>query len=253
MKTLQMALCVACAHVFAATPLVVGLGDQATPPYKRGDESLPDSRPGLVVELLQLAAANCDVRLQFKLLPGVRMLKELESSELDSAALLSYTAERAAYALYPMQNGKPVEAQRLATLSYVLYVRPDHQLQWDGHTLQGLMRKVGTNLGWSINNDLDKLGIPAEPAKSVEQNFMKLQAGRIDAYATHELLGDSYLSIHNDMNLTKLQPPVVSKAYYLIFSRQFAGRYPAVSKCMWQKIGNLRERLYQQRMADYLD
>ena len=250
MKTLLITLCLASAPVFAATSLLVGLGDQATPPYKRGDDRLPDRRPGLAVELLQLAAANCDVRLQFKLLPGVRMLKELESSELDGAALLSYTAERAAYAMFPMLNGKPVESQRLATLSYVFYVRPDHHLQWHGSILQGLVRKVGTNFGWSINHDLDKLGIPVEPANSVEQNFMKLQAGRIDAYATHELLGDSYLAIHNDMSLVKLLPPVISKAYYLLFSRNHAGRYPVVTSCMWRQIGIQRERLYQQRMVD---
>ena len=114
-------------------------------------------------------------------------------------------------------------------------------------------RKVGTNLGWSINLDLARLGIPAEPVSSVEQNFLKLQAGRIDAYATHEPLGDSYLARHDNLNLVKLQPPVVSKPYYLIFSRSYAARNPAVAACLWRQVGAQRERLYQQRMHDYLD
>lgn len=253
MRAILTVACLCSLACHAATPLLLGLGDQATPPYKLGEATLPATLPGVAVELLQLAAANCDVALRIKLLPGTRMLKELESGDLDGAGLLSYTAERAAYATYPLQNGKPAEAQRLATLSYVLYARAGHRLQWDGTTLQGLNRKVGTNLGWSINLDLARLGIPAEPASSVEQNFLKLQAGRIDAYATHEPLGDSYLARHDNLNLVKLQPPVVSKPYYLIFSRSYAARNPAVAACLWRQVGAQRERLYQQRMHDYLD
>lgn len=253
MRALLSLMCLASACSLAAGSLLLGLGDQATPPYKLGDATLPATRPGVAVELLQRAAANCDISMRIKLLPGARMLKELESGDLDAAGMLSYTAERAAYAAYPLQNGKPNEAQRLATLSYVLYARQGHRLLWDGNTLQGLTRKVGTNLGWSINLDLERLGIPAEPVSSVEQNFMKLQAGRIDAYATHEPLGDSYLSRHDGLNLVKLQPPLVAKPYYLIFSRSYAARNPALASCLWRQVGTLRDKLYQQRMHDYLD
>lgn len=253
MKALLTLMWLASASSLAATSLLLGLGDQATPPFKLGDAALPAVKPGVAVELLQQAAANCDVTLRIKLLPGTRMLKELESGDLDGAGLLSYTPERAGYAAYPMQNGKPLEAQRLATLSYVFYARQGHRLQWDGTTLQGLTRKVGTNLGWSINLDLERLGIPAEPVSSVEQNFLKLQAGRIDAYATHEPLGDSYLARHDNLNLVKMQPPVVSKPYYLIFSRSYAARNPIVTACLWRQVGALRDKLYQQRMHDYLD
>lgn len=253
MRALLTALCLACPASQAAPALLLGLGDQATPPYKLSDTAVPADKPGVAVELLQQAAARCDVPLRIKLLPGPRLLKELENGDLDAAGLLSYTPERAVYAVYPLHNGKPAEALRLATLSYVLYARAGHRLQWDGTTLLGLTRKVGTNLGWSINADLDKLGIPAEAASSVEQNFLKLQAGRIDAYATHEPLGDSYLARHGTPNVVKLQPAVVAKPYYLIFSRSYAARHPAIAHCLWRQIGSLRDRLYQQRMPDYLD
>lgn len=245
--------CLASLACEAASPLLLGLGDQATPPYKMGDADLPANRPGLAVELLQQAARQCDITLQFKLLPGTRLLKELENGGLDAAGLLSYTPERADYAAYPMQNGRLNEASRLATLSYVLYARAGHKLQWDGKTLLGLSRQVGTNLGWSVNQDLARLGIPAEAASSVAQNFLKLQAGRIDAYVTHEPLGDSYLASHGMQDIVKLQPAVVAKAYYLLFSRSFAARNPVASRCMWQQISAGRDRLYQQRLPAYLD
>lgn len=253
MKALLTLLWLACAGSHAASTLTLGLGNQASPPYKLGDDTLPATRPGVAVALLQQAAARCDVQLHMTLLPGARMLKALENGELDAAGLLSYSPERAAYAAYPMHQSRPDENKRLATLSYVLYARRGHQLQWDGSTLQGLKRKVGTNTGWSINRDLEKLGIAAEPANSVTQNFMKLQAGRIDAYATHQALGDRYMAQHGNLPLVRLRPAIVSKPYYLIFSRRFASRHPTLANCMWQQIASQRDRFYHQHLPDYLD
>ena len=95
MRAILTVACLCSLACHAATPLLLGLGDQATPPYKLGEATLPATLPGVAVELLQLAAANCDVALRIKLLPGTRMLKELENGDLDGAGLLSYTAERA--------------------------------------------------------------------------------------------------------------------------------------------------------------
>lgn len=207
-----------------------------------------------MIELLQLAATTCDISLNIRLLPGARLQKELESGSIDAAGMLSYNDARSQYAAYPLKSdGSPDEALRLVTLSHALYVRNDHRLEWDGLKLQGLQRKVGTNLGWSINRDLDKMGIPIEPTNSVTQNFLKLQAGRIDAYATYESLGDDYLAKHAELSLVKLKPPLKSKSYYLVFSRSYAAHNPAVAACLWRQVGSQRERLYQQRMRDYLD
>lgn len=253
MKLPALLLLACYAAAAPAETLVMGIGDQAFPPYKLGDATLNPRRPGLSVELMQDVSRSCGLALDIRLLPGARLLKELESGDIDAVMMLSYSAERAAYAVYPMLAGKPDEARRLATLSYVLYARKDSELGWNGRQLLNLQRNVGTNAGWSINKDLQKMGIPAETANSVEQNFDKLANRRIDAYAVHESLGDAYLQHHPSLPIRKLEPPISTKPYFLPFSRQYAAQHPRQADCLWNAIASSRDEQLRRRIAAYLD
>ncbi|AOZ50605.1 substrate-binding periplasmic protein [Chromobacterium vaccinii] len=233
--------------------LTVGIGDQAFPPYKMGNDTLDPRRPGLSVELVQAAARSCRLKADIRLLPGARLLKELEHGTLDAVMMLSYTAERAAYAAFPLQGGKPDEARRLATLSYALYVRRDSDVGWDGKKLSHLRRSVGANAGWSINTDLQRLGIPAETANSVAQNFDKLAGKRIDAYAVHETLGDAYLARNPALPVRKLALPISTKPYFLPVSRRYAASHPRQVDCLWNAISAQRDELTRRRIRFYLD
>ncbi|AXE29461.1 hypothetical protein DK842_05820 [Chromobacterium phragmitis] len=235
----------------AAESLAIGIGDQAFPPYKLGDDKLDPRKPGLSVELVQAAARSCKLRADIRLLPGARLLKELETGSVDAVMMLSYTPDRAAYAVYPMLAGKPDEARRLATLSYVLYVRADSDVRWDGRRLLNLRRSVGTNAGWSINKDLQKMDIPAETANSVEQNFEKLANKRIDAYAVHETLGDDFLEHNTALKIRKLAPPISSKPYFLPVSRRYAASHPKQVDCLWSAIAAQRDALTRKRIHFY--
>ncbi|MGD1824891.1 ABC-type amino acid transport/signal transduction system, periplasmic component/domain [Chromobacterium violaceum] len=245
----------ACGLSAAATAetLTVGIGDQAFPPYKVGNDTLDPRRPGLSVELVLAAARSCRLKADIRLLPGARLLKALENNAVDTAMMLSYTADRAAYAVFPLRNGKPDEARRLATLSYSLYVRRDSDVRWDGKKLSNLQRSVGTNAGWSINKDLQKLGIPAETANSVEQNFDKLANKRIDAYAVHETLGDAYLASNPALPVRKLALPISTKPYFLPVSRRYAASHPRQVDCLWSAIAAQRDDLTRRRIRFYLD
>ncbi|KUM05181.1 transporter substrate-binding domain-containing protein [Chromobacterium subtsugae] len=247
-------LLLACWAVSAtAASVVVGVGDQAFPPYKLGNQTLDPRRPGLSVELVRLASQSCGLQADFRLLPGARLLKELENGNVDAVMMLSYTPERARFAVYPLRSGLPDEARRLATLSYVLYALKGSRLAWDGHHLSNQKRAIGTNAGWSINLDLQRMGIPAEAANSVEQNFDKLLSRHIDGYAVHESLGDAYLARHPALPARKLSPPISTKPYFLPFSRRYAATQPRQMQCVWQAIAANRDELLRRRIAAYLD
>lgn len=250
MKAILILLCLAVPA--AAEPLRLVLGNQASPPYIMGDDELPASNPGLAVELAQAAAGACQLTLQIRRLPGPRLLQALEGGEADAALMLSYNVERARYLVYPMLGALPDNNRRLATLSYVFYARDDGKLSWDGQTLQGTVRSVGTNAGWSINQDLQKLGLMVEPTSSVAANFQKLAAGRIDAYATQDTLGDAYLAQHPHPGLRKLSPPINAKPYFLPFTRAWANQHAEAASCVWREIAARRDTLMQQRLPAYL-
>ncbi|POZ63841.1 transporter substrate-binding domain-containing protein [Chromobacterium alticapitis] len=252
MKSLLTLLLLGCCAARAET-LAMGIGDQAFPPYKLGDAALDPRHPGLTVELMQDAARGCGLALDIRLLPGARLLKELENGDIDAVMMLSYSAERAAYAVYPLRDGKPDESRRLATLSYVLYVRNDSAARWDGKKLTQLRHRVGTNTGWSINRDLQLMGVPTETANSVAQNFFKLVNQRIDAYAVHESLGDAYLEHNPSLPIRKLQPPISTKPYFLPFSRHYAASHPRQAECLWNAISKNRDEQLRRRIPFYLD
>lgn len=234
----------------AAVPLRVAINDQPAAPYIIGEGKSLASPPGLAVELLQQAAAPCNVYLLLQRQSSLRQLQALRSGTTDAILLLSYNPERAAFAHYPLRDGKPDGRYRLATLSYSFYVRSGSKLQWDGQQLQGLNSdKVGTDLGWSVAADLARWHIPVEGAVGVEANLAKLRAGRIAAYAVHTNLADAYLQGSHDV--VPLQPPISTKDYFLPFGLRFASAHPQEVQCLWQHIASQRDALLQQRGPVY--
>ena len=234
-------------------PLTIVAMDQASPPYVIGEGDHFAPQPGLAVELAQRAAKACGVELQLLRQPGLRMLQSLKSGSADAALLLSYNEERAQFAVYPLRDGQPDGRQRMSTLRYVLFVRHDSTLTWDGERLSPPQAVVGSNIGWSVIKDLERHQIKVETALNVGSNFNKLQAGRIDAYAIQDLLAAGYLATHPKLAVRALPQPLVSKDYFMPFSRQFAARQPQLVQCMWQQVARQRDALLQRRMAIYLN
>ncbi len=234
-------------------PLTIVVMDQASPPYIIGEGDHFAAQPGLAVELARKAATTCGVELHLLRQPGLRMLQSLKSGSADAALLLSYNEERAQFAVYPLRDGQPDTRQRMSTLRYVLFVRHDSTLAWDGERLTPSQAVVGSNIGWSVIKDLERLQIKVETALDVGSNFNKLQAGRIDAYAIQDLLAAGYLATHPKLAVRALPQPLVSKDYFMPFSRQFAARQPQLMQCMWQQVARQRDALLKRRMAIYLN
>ena len=232
----------------------VNLSDQPSPPYIMGSgEQLP-AKPGLIVELALAAASQCQLQLKLERQPAKRLLSNLASGKNAASLQLSHTPERAGFASYPQQNGQLTRTMRISTLRYMLYVKTGSPLKWDGKQLTPSDAIVGSNLGWSINNDLEKLGIHTETAISVDSNFNKLLAGRVDAYAGPEVLGNNYLA--NQSLQTKIQAlPVLlkEKDYFMPFNLDYARQNPQTVQCMWQQIAKLRDPLFRTRLKHYLD
>lgn len=233
----------------AETSLRLVMSDQAGPPYLQGVGRDLINPPGLAMELVQRAARSCALRLEIDRQASLRLLQNLRTGMADAALLLSYNAERGAYAHYPMHDGVPDGRYRLTTLSYSFFVRSDSNIRWDGRVLSGFTGKVGTDLGWSVVRDLAQLGIAVENAVGVPANLGKLRLGRIKVYAAQNIIVESYLQDQRD--IVALKPPIATKDYFLPFSQAFAASNPQAVQCMWQQIAEQRDALYRQRAREY--
>ncbi|MEQ9335062.1 transporter substrate-binding domain-containing protein [Thalassobaculum sp.] len=232
--------------VFDGRPtLVIVYETTPNPPRHLGEGTAIDwGRPGLTIELLKLVGERLRVNLDFKRVPWKRGLLLLETGEADAIFHSSYVAEREAIGAYPKTaSGEPDARRAIFTQSYVLFVTKDSGVTWDGATLGGLGgRPVGATAGYSVVRDLERSGVAVQPGRVPALNLAKLLEGRIAAYAELEGLADQIIRQDAELfrQVVKLQPPLITKPYYLMLSRPFVARDPALAEAVWDALAEVR-------------
>jgi polar amino acid transport system substrate-binding protein len=241
------------ALVAQACPINIVYSDQASPPYYLGNGELIPEHPGVAVELLNLAAAKMGCKINWKRLPGRRALRELEAGSVDAMLLLSYSPERAVYAVYPMAGATPDATYSLATLSYSVYVKRGEVLKWDNKQFSPMPTLIGANSGYSVAEELRNLGLHVEETPSTTSNLRKLLMGRINAYVGQDFQTDQVLEGAHWANVQKLPTPFSSKDYYLPFSKKFFYASPVAATQLWKQIAEARKTSGKDLAKKYAD
>ncbi len=232
-------------------PFRLAYSDVSTYPYQVGEGLQIPEPAGIAIDIIKQAAKDSGIAIEFHRLPNKRVLLELQSGVIDGAFIFSHNAQRQAFAEYPRKNGVPDPARRVARLSYFLYRQKNSPVTWNGNQFQGLQGLVGANAGYSIIGDLRKMGVTVEEAKNTEQNFNKLQLGRLAAVATQDNIADPYLQKNQLHDIEKLPLPLVEKDYFLIFNRSFTEKNrPQVEK-LWDRIGVIRDQVMRTQLTQY--
>lgn len=218
--------------VFENAPLINGNGTAIDP-----------VKPGLAIELLQMASDRAGIPITLSRTPWRRGLYLIESGQADAIFASSYVEERLRYGVYPMKDGRPNTGRKLFDQSYCLYVRTGSGIGWDGKALTNLQAPVGATTGYAVVPVLRAMGVAVAEEPSHLANLRKLAAGRIDAYAeldTHirPLLRQNQLEFGG---ITELSPPVLTRPYYLMFAKIAYGRAPDVAERIWDAIALVRE------------
>ncbi|WP_243544683.1 substrate-binding periplasmic protein [Pseudodesulfovibrio tunisiensis] len=210
--------------------------DKTNPPRFLGSGlTVPARTPGMTLELINLAAERLGLEIHYRRMPWKRCLMLADSGEVDGIFHASYKESRSIWGAYPMKNDRPDPSRSLFEQVYALYVRKDSHVQWNGVTLSGLDGPVGITLGYSIQSDLEKLGVHTAPLTSQMKNLQRLAQGRIGAYADLETMTDPLIRANPEEfgNIVKLPIPLETKPYYLLFSRRFTERHPGLAERIW--------------------
>ncbi len=224
-----------------ACQIKIAYNEIAAPPHYLGDGQAIPENPGISVELTDLAASRLGCKIRWLRLPIKRILRDLELNTIDATLALSYAAERTSFAVYPMRDGKPDSALAAWTSSYDFYVLPDSTLRWDGKQFNRTPRGVGANAGFSVVQDLARMGIAADEAQGDSNNFGKLVKGRIEVYAGQDLTLAQIRMQPEFKDIKKLEPSFVRKHYYLVFSRSYYGESADRVNQLWRQIARLRQ------------
>ena len=139
-----------------------------------------------------------------------------------------------------MKDGRPDASRSIFTQSYYLYGRKGARLAWDGERL-AVDGPVGTTRGYSVVKTLEALGARVEQENDLPGSLRKVLAGRLGAYAELENMAARVLERHRDemRDIVKLEPALRTQPYYLVFSRAFVARDPALAERIWDAIGEI--------------
>jgi polar amino acid transport system substrate-binding protein len=228
----------------AAEPVRILFDVNANLPLFYGSGTVIDPvRPGLTVEMLRMAGQRANIAIELSRTPWQRGLYLIETGQADAIFASSFVEERLRYGVYPMKDGRPDTRRKLFDQSYRLYVRAGSGLGWDGKTLTHLHAPVGATTGYAVVPVLRAMGVEVVEEPSHIANLRELAAGRIDAYAeldTHvrPLLRSDPAAFGG---IIELSPPVLTKPYYLMFSKIFYARAPEVAERIWDAIALVNE------------
>jgi len=213
----------------------------AAPPYYFGDRGKTPPNPGPAIELVDLAAKQLGCQITWQRKPLKRIIRELEANAIDATLALSYSKERTRFWVYPLKGEVPDASLALWTLSYHFYVKRGSTLSWDGQQFNRPPRRVGANAGYSVVSDLAKLGLVAEEAPGDLNNLGKLVHERIEAYAGQSLFVDQLREQPEFQGLERLEPPIVRKDYFLVFSHAYYRANPDTVNKLWRLIPELKK------------
>jgi polar amino acid transport system substrate-binding protein len=218
--------------VFENPPLICGNGAAIEP-----------TTPGLTIELLRMASERANVPIELSRTPWQRGLYLIKTGEADAIFASSFVAERQRYGVYPFKDGRPDTSRKLFDQSYSLFVRAGSGVGWDGTALTNLHAPVGATPGYAVVPVLRAMGVTVEEEPSHIANLRKLAAGRLDAYAELEtqirpMLRDNQAEFSG---IHALSPPVLTKPYYLMFSKIFYANTPEIAERIWDAIGTIAE------------
>lgn len=221
-------------------------------PWQLGNGDEVATPPGLALDIISEAAREIGIKIKYYRVPNKRIFHELKTGNADGAFVFSFKKDRAKIAEYPMKDGKLDGTRRIASISYYFYANKTKKVNWDGRILsESNGQPVGVNRGYSIIEELKKMELPYEETKGNINILKKLQSNRISAYAGQDITIDHLLTKHQFENIVKLEPPIKSKDYFLIFSRNFYKEHKNIAEKLWTKMSQIEYKIKKERMGVY--
>ena len=245
------------APLIAETDFRIVYFNKENPPRVVGSgTSINWSKPGITVELFKMVAQSVGMRFEFKRMPWKRCLYAVEHGMADAAFHASFKPARAEFGVYPTRNGQLDPARGIYKNAYVFYARKDSGVSWNGKALGNAPRPIGTQLSYSIADDLRQMGYEVEEEATVSNNLNKLAAGRISAYAEIESIADYILDKEKSRyeNIVKLRPPLTEKVYYLLISKSFVQKNPKLAERIWDAVRDVQQtEAYREMVGKYFE
>ncbi|TDP59695.1 substrate-binding periplasmic protein [Roseateles toxinivorans] len=202
------------------------------------------AKPGYSQIMIQHLEKQLGVPVKLVAMPWKQCLAELKSGAVDAAMNASFSKDRAEFAHYPMKmDGDADATKRMYRTSYALYKAKGAAVSWDGQKLS-TAGTVGAQTGFSIVNQLKELGVKVEDSSPTADELLgRVASGRYVAAALQTTEAENTLAGNAALGpkLERLNPALVEKAYYTIFSKPFFAKHGQTARDVWRLEAKIRE------------
>ncbi|WP_344796694.1 hypothetical protein [Litoribacillus peritrichatus] len=257
---------IACLYAVALFLSVPALADEQGPllcyenqhlhPYMTGTDNVPVRRPGLLLEIINFAAYPLEI--QFERKPWKRCKWRVEQGLADGLFASIWEPDRESWAKYPPlykpDNQPPNEKASLWTVEYLVFVRNNTKLSWDGTKFHNINNGLSAPLGYVVHKKLDHLGVLNDGTYLPKEGFSMVAQGRIDGYVIEKFTGHAIIDdLDLNKELTAIQIPFLTTRWYLVFSHQYAEKSPENTQLIWQNIQKLTPEKRNFMLKNYID
>lgn len=209
-------------------------------PWITGDDQ------GAVIAELHLVEQKLKTKFQMVRLPWKRCQHEAELGNFEGIIAASYTDERTHWGVYPFSDKNKIEPDyRLHTDRFYVYTRKESPIQYSNGKLENIgTNQVGVQLGYSVGNDIKKLGYPIHSSFTSAIDLIKeLDRGIVQVAVLQDHETVRVLNAHPELGkkLIRHEPPFKVADQYLLLTKKFFTDHTELSKKIWKTISTVRE------------
>ena len=174
----------------------------------------PDAHlKGIDYEVMEAVFQRLNIPFEIKFFPWKRCLYMMQVQEADGILDGGITEDRKTYLFFPEEP--------LSESSLVMFYHKDHPIQLD--TIEDLKQYlVGTQIGYIYSQGIAEMLIHRDDVKTIEQNFLKLEANRIDLMLVDRVVGLYKVAAfegRDQLAMVEL-PEQLLNIYYLGFAKK---------------------------------
>lgn len=205
-----------------------------------------DGKPtGFHIDLIELAAAELGIRVQYVSMPWKRALKTIENGEVDAISYTIFAPERTQYLIYEADNAISIGSTRFAYLK-------GRNFNYDGSLESVEDRKIGVIRGYSYGKKFDRSKLNnLINVNTEEQLLMMLLDKRVDLILVNiDHLKYKYAHLPEFSEVTSMDVASDSYDIFLAFSKKRG--HEALAKRFAEVIPRIRQsERYQKIVQSY--